>query len=340
MLLHLDGFDSYAALNDLYQEYYLVVAGGFSTSAGRFGGGAVQLTGNTQGVYWASPTGITDIWTGFAFQKLSTNIGSAGSIISFGSVSGVESTIWYDPSTGTWTAWRGQGSGTTVLGTNVFAISLNTYHWVEIHYSISTTVGIIEVWVDGTQVLNLTGLNNTQTGQTSFNSIILGLEYYTCSGNFDDWYILDTTGSYNNTRLGDSRIETLRPSSDAGPNDGVPSTSGAHYAMVNEMQWNTSNSIVLGSTSGNAEVFGMTSLSTAPTTIHGVRVLAVVEKTDGGTLLANAIVKSSGVEADGNSTVLTTSFNHAFNIFEVDPNTNSPWTTPAINSMDCGFKIL
>ena len=109
--------------------------------------------------------------------------------------------------------------------------------------------------------------------------------------------------------------------------------------MINELQWNSSNTITLGSTSGNAEVFGMTSLTAAPTNIHAVRVLASAEKTDAGALLANTIVVSSNVAANGNSTALTTSYTHLSNIFEIDPNTGVPWGLTAINSMDCGFKI-
>ena len=337
MLLHMDGFDSYATGSDLFQEYTIATLGIFSTSAGRFGGGAVYLNDNGKALYWTNPNVMTEIWSGCAV-KIDPSYLGPGFVFTFTSGAGTEAGVWYDWTTGYWACYKGNQS--TFLGSAPYPISMSFYHWVEVHYKISTTVGVMEVWVDGVQVINLTGINTSQSGGTNFGTVGLGLVgSNTCRAVYDDWYILDTTGSYNNTRLGDSRIETLRPNSDAGPNDGVPSTAGPHYAMVDEMQWSTSNTIVLGSTSGNAEVFGMTSLSTAPSTIHAVRVLAVVEKTDGGTLLANAIVVSSNVEADGTSTDLNTSFSHAFNMFETDPNTSTPWTATAVNSMNCGFKV-
>ena len=337
MLLHMDGFDEYVAISDLYQEYVSLYLGQFLTTGGRFGGGAVYITNNNQYLSWGSPAPMTEIWTGIAYKILSSNIGNNAIVFAIGSVSSLEASVWYDPIGGNWTCWRGQQN--TTLGSGFYPITLNTYHWVELHYKMSTTVGIMEVWVDGVRVVNLTGINSTQNSSTMFNVATIGSTYYSGVGYYDDWYVLDTTGTYNNTRLGDSRIETLRPQSDAGPNDGVPSTAGPHYAMVDELQWSSSNNIVLGSTVGNAEVFGMTSLTTTPTNIHAVRVLAVAEKTDAGVLLANAIVISSNVEADGNSTTLTTTFNHVTNIFETDPNTGVPWAYAAVNAMDCGIKI-
>ena len=333
MLLHMDGFDSYATTGDLAQEGYSFNAS-LSTTAGRYGGGAVTMYGYGQYVQWtASGAPMTEIWTGFAFNCQNPSYGNTQMIMLI-SPSGAEASIYYNPSINLWTAYRGNGS--TVLGTATYAIGAYMYHWIEIHYKISTTVGIFELWIDGNQVMNFTGVNTSSSGGTSFTTIGLS----TLNAWTDDFYVLDTTGTYNNTRLGDSRIETLRPQSDAGPNNGTPSTPGPHYAMVNELQWNSGNSIVLGSTSGNAEVFGMMALSTTPSNIHAVKVLAVAEKTDGGTLVTNAIVVSSNVEADGNSTALLTSFSHVSNTFETDPNTGVPWAYTAVNSMHCGIKVL
>ena len=336
MLLHMDGFDEYVYTSDLNQEYAAFNVNQFGITWGRWGGGAPYLDDNGRYLSWSNGNTLTEIWSGVAYKINPGNV-SGGVVMEFWSGSGVEASVTYDPYGGSWNCYRGQFS--TVLGGYVYPISWNQYHWIEIHYKISTTVGIMEVWVDGSQIVNVTGANTTQNSVTNFSAVWLGSLSNTCRGYFDDWYVLDTTGTYNNTRLGDSRIETLRPQSDAGPNNGVPSTAGPHYAMVDELQWSSSNSIILGSTAGNAEVFGMTSLSTAPTNIHAVRVLAVAEKTDAGALSANAIVISSNVEADGNSTTLNSSFAHVFNVFETDPNTGVPWAYTAVNAMDCGIKI-
>ena len=335
MFLHIDGFDSYAVSSDLLQEY-VGQSCNFSTTAGRFGQGCMQINGNSSYLTWGNSSQMSEIWAGFAIQC--TNSGqNFGPFITIVSANGTEAEFQYAPISGNWAFTRGTS---TYLGTYTYPISLSTYNWIEIHYKISSSVGIAEIWVNGTRVINLTGINTTSYSSTSFGTIKLGGDGSSgLVGNYDDWYILDTTGTYNNTRLGDSRVETLRPQSDFGPNDGVPSTSGPHYKMINELQWNSSNTITLGSTSGNAEVFGMTSLTAEPTNIHAVRVLASAEKTDAGALLANTIVVSSNVAANGNSTALTTSYTHLSNIFEIDPNTGVPWGLTAINSMDCGFKI-
>ena len=170
--------------------------------------------------------------------------------------------------------------------------------------------------------------------------------YSSILGIFDDWYILDpTVGSTNITRLGDSRIETLVPISDAGPNQGTPSNvsvgTGQHYTMVNEPQ-NDGGSTYLSmpAVSGSEEVFGLSSLSSIPLNIWAVRVLNIVEKTDGGYTQGNAVIVSSGVVEYGpNQQILSTYFGQ-YGIFETDPNTGSEWTYAAVNAADAGFAVF
>ena len=159
---------------------------------------------------------------------------------------------------------------------------------------------------------------------------------------WDDWYILDsTTGPYNTTRLGDSRIYTLVPNGDAGPNDGVPSTSGPHYAMVKEPQNDgLTTYVTIQGISGQEELYTMSSLPTQPSTIYGTRVLNIVEQTAGGVLNANAVIVSNGVESQGNSQPILNVFFSQFGIFESDPSTNEPWTYSNINLAECGFLIV
>jgi hypothetical protein len=342
MLLHIDGFDSYSTSSDLTQLEYTTIGPGmqFSTTGGRFGGGTIIANSpgtDNNPVYLVKtlPYSPSEIWMGIAILSPGYNVNTG--IFSIISSSGVEAVITYNPGTGVWSAWR--GSGSELLASAGLNIGNNSWHWVDFHYIMSTSVGVMEIWVDGTQIVNLTGANTTQNSYTVFPTVSLACSSMNSAMNFDDWYILDTNGSINNTRLGDSRIETLHPSSDAGPNNGTPSTAGPHYLMVNELQWNTSNSIVLTGTSGQEELFGMTSLLTTPMTIHGVRVLATSAKTDAGSLTANTIVSSNSIVAAGNTSALSTTFIHTWNIFETDPSTSNAWIYTAINSMDCGFKI-
>lgn len=350
-LIHMDGFDSYAVIADLSQEYSPTTLYNFSTTAGRFGGGALYLNsgnssnGSSEWMGKTLPTATAEVWTGCAVNSIS-GATSNGVMMNFLSASGLEVQILYNQVSGTWSVYRGQyGNGGTQLGSSITAtLSVGVYHWVEFHFVISGTVGVVEIWIDGVQVLNLTGVNTSYSGATTVTALYLGGGFYSygvgaIKAYFDDWYILNTSGSHNNTRLGDSRIETLKPTSDAGPNNGTPSTAGSHYAMVNENQWASTNTITITNTSGQEELFGMSSLSGSPSTVNAVRVLAVAEKTDAGACSLEGVISSSSTVGVAAMNALATSYQHNYAIFETDPHTSAAFTASSINAMKVGVEV-
>ena len=235
MLVHIDGFDSYSTGSDLAFQYTSTSFPTVGTNLGRFGQGAITSNSYRNYITKIFSAPVTEIWTGFALN-LSGN-STQYVILSIVSNSGIETTLNYNTTTNVIAAYR--GDATTQIGTSAVTPLNNTgWHYIEFHYKISSSVGIVEVWVDDRVIFTNTGQNTTQYANTSFTSIWLGGDGNNAvAATFDDWYVLDPTqGAFNTTRLGDSRIQTLRPASDAGPNNGTPSTGSAHYAMVNAPQ--------------------------------------------------------------------------------------------------------
>lgn len=329
-ILWQDGFDLYNVVADLDIAYFSASRGSFSTTAGRFGGGA-----------WTASYGISrtvaasaDLWSSFAMNTTST--GAADRYMGvFGSTAGYEVSITYNPGTGAWKAWRGAQSA--LLGTATYFMPVNAWHWVDLRAKISTTVGEVEIWVDETQVMALTGLNTVaNSGQTQFTTAQIGDN---ASGQgvamlVDDWFIY-TPG----TRLGDSRIETLVPTSDASPNQATPSTGSNHYAVVDEAQFNTTDYLTMANTSGNKEVFGHGSLVSTPATVHSVAIKMVSQKSDAGAFSLEPLVIASGTEGDGSSQALSTTWSLQASIFETNPNTSAAWAYAAVNSSSIGYKV-
>jgi hypothetical protein len=278
---------------------------------------------------------------GFAFKSTVANEPSQP-IIGFINNAGAEASLGFNSETNTFTASKGYTVGGTILGSGTYPIGTISYHWIELQYVMNATVGTFNVWVDNTQIITAIGVDTTNYGNTTFATVTIGSDTSNngVQGYYDDLYILNTSGSTNTTRLGDSRIETLRPSSDAGPNDGTPTVGGAHYLMVDSLQNDGgSNTLTLTNTVSQEELFGTTSLSGTPSTIFAVKVLNIAEKTDAGSCYANSVISSSGVVATGNNTILLTSYYSVSGIFETDPNTSSAWAYSAVNSADAGFSI-
>lgn len=338
-LLHMDGFDSYATAADLAMEYQLS-SGNILTTGGRFSTGAYQANdADTKRIQKLLASTVTEMWTGAAVQTAAGG-GQPGAIFNFSSSFGTEVLLTYDPSTNIWAIWR--GDKITSLGTYSSMLNATAWHWVEMRCLLHPTTGTTELWIDGVQVINLTGQNTRQNGSaTGFDRAILGdVSTRHTTRNFDDWYVLDLSGSVNNSRLGDSRIVTLVPTSDATPNNGTPSTGTSHFALVDEPQNNTTDFLDLTNTSGQEELFGMSDLSPTLTQVYAVKCVAQGLKTDVDALSLAAVIKSGATEVAGTGVAQTLStYVHTNFIRETDPNTSTAWTNTTVNAMLCGVKV-
>ncbi len=106
----------------------------------------------------------------------------------------------------------GAGGGTTIAQTAAPVIVANTWHHIEVRFVRSTTVGVVELRVDGVVVINQAGLN---TGASAYQQYAFLARSFGATMYVDDLIIRDNTGTTNNTFMGDLRIATLFPVADA-----------------------------------------------------------------------------------------------------------------------------
>lgn len=345
MLLHMDGFDEYNVLADMQMEYF-TLAGSIVQSGGRYGGGAYNAGNYQAGFGRALPSNPTDVWCGFAINPTNgANINNDFQLFDFIGNNGSCIFITYNYTTSLFRVWLSQGGSAAIaIGYEAVLFVPGAWHWIEARCKLGTSTGVVEVWLDNVQLINLTNINTNPNTSSSITTMIVttvGAQGTQTPfiGTYDDLYILDTSGGVNNTRLGDSRIETRIPVSDAGINDGTPSVSGPHYAMLNGVPWQNTNTVTLNNTSGQEELFNMSPLESSPATIFACRAITIMEKTDGGTMTGRTVTKSSGTEADGPITPGLNIWCHIDGIQEVDPHTSAPWTAAAVNACQVGFKI-
>lgn len=338
MLIHMDGCDLYASSGNLAYQYSAFTCG-IITNGGRFGQGAIYISGRTQYLEYTFQTNQSEIWMGVAINSQLT--GSAIQLIGFNSVAGIEASIYYAQQSGTWLVYKGNEH--TLLGSATKCMNYNNYHWIEIHYLINPSSGIIEIWVDNTQIINLTSANTTVSGNTSFSNIIIGNfgGSTAMAGYYDDLYILNTSGSYNNVRLGDSRIQTLVPNVDVGPNDGTFSTGSTYHGVVNAAQNNGGLTyITMTNTPGQENLFGVTTLNSVAASVYAVKVTNLAETSD---LISptnvQSIIVSNAIVANGNVFNLNTTFSTVTGLFETDPSTSMPWIYTSINSANVGIIV-
>jgi hypothetical protein len=236
----------------------------------------------------------------------------------------------------------------TVIGTAVGVITPGNWHVIECKFIVASSPnGSVEVYVDGVQVLNLTGINTSY-----FGTNVLGLTWagaYTTgaapSGTgedyaaYDDLYLFQVDANTPNDYLGTSyRVESLPPNGD----DTVQwdqTGGGSHYQDVDENPASSTDNVYT-STDAEVEMFDMTN-STLVKYTHAVKVeVEAIDNIDAGANNIDVRIDSNGTVSETNHNVTNTGAYAVFTHLEGadDPDTGSAWSIAAINALKIGIQ--
>ena len=244
--------------------------------------------------------------------------------------------------------YRGGVTTGTLLGTASTAMGLDSWHVIEWRTLISTTTtGTSEVWLDGNQVITLSG-DNSNTATLTVQSLLLGCA--SAGGAvgstgaymaFDDLAVNDTTASTpNNARPGDGRIILLKPNG-AGSSTQLArggTDTGANYSQVNEIP--PSMAQYVGSpTVAQRDLYALDNLPVAAQSINVVEVIALAQNSDAGGGSVGLTVKSGATTNEAAAIGLSTSSAYVRSRWETDPNTGAAWTGTAIDALEAGVTV-
>jgi len=237
--------------------------------------------------------------------------------------------------TGTISVHRGSASGTSIGVTTLPVISPNSWNHIEIKFTVSTTVGAVEIRVNGISVLNLTGVNNQNTGNTTVAQIdhISGSAVPSGSGNADmflkDFIIWDTTGTYNKDFLGSVSVLDIDTDADTALT-WTPSTGTNGWSILDNNP-PLDDAAYISAATALSNTFGLQNLPADVTSVRGCVLVNRSRKIDGGDgnvqlgLISGA---STGLGADR---PITTAYTYWKDVIEVDPATGLPFTPSAFN---------
>lgn len=333
----LDFFSSsaeFAAANPRYNGPYYGYWGApdyVYTTGGRYGnGGRLYIDGNYNYSFIMdiSDKAINNVWTGRSQSSPSSGAVANTYLFVARSNTGIEATVTVELD-GTVKVYRGDKG--TLLGNSAPGVfTRNTWTWLDIYYKMDTTTGGVEVWIDNSRVVSVTGANTKQYGSTS-NTIISSVTIATAgTASNDDYYILDTTGAAPwNTRIGDARIVSLYPSADFGANSGTPSTGTAHWSVIDD-SINTSDYLSMPiNANTNTERFRVnTSALLSNCNIIALGLSNYSLKSDAGIANLRSVVinNSSGYVSNGNTKSIGTGWQPYFDFIQANPETGSQWT--------------
>jgi len=253
-------------------------------------------------------------------------------------------------------------SSSVVLGASEGGIIVpNKYHFVEIDMEVANSADV-EVRVDDEVVLTLTGVDtqnssgadgigrvvlSTDAGGVAFsNDNILLPGGRTSLANasllmWDDVYICDTSGSVNNTFLGDVRVEPLWPSGAGDYAQFDVSGAAANWQAVDEVTPDDETTTVETTVLKEIDLHEFEDSGGADGAVKAIAVnLWGRQVTTGGFSSVVAALKTGGSVYYGASAFLmgVELWNCYQYAFETNPDTVAAWTISDLNALQAGYK--
>jgi hypothetical protein len=347
----LEGFDSFTTTAYIATKHSWRTNNGVASIVGGKNGNALRLknasVSGSQGAYegvqdltltFASPISGGAGYVGFAFRRSTNNLPSGGTLwtlANFGGFGGSGFGLFINSS--------GQvNARTTVsLGTST-ALAYNTWYYIEVYMKPSTggPTGAATVWLNGVQFATLGG-SAALTGTLSQTDLLAktnsaGAPSSIISFDFDNIYVCDVSGSYNNSRLGPVQVTTLFPSSDNSVAWSRTGGSGTNYSCVNDADPDGDTSYVSSGTGGTIDRYGLTNLAITQTVI-GLQTNLVAK------VVGNVapLWKISGTDYVGNTYATSASpYKYGSQTYDTNPGTSAAWTQSDINAAFFGLKRI
>jgi hypothetical protein len=199
------------------------------------------------------------------------------------------------------------------------------------------------VWLDEQLIIDFGG--DTKNGGTDpnyntmqFEDIMPQSPYSVAT--WDDLYILDTTGTTNNSRLGDIDVIALRPNGN-GSSTQLTGSDGDqidNYALVDDAGAPSSTDYVSGAGAGLTDLY---TLQDSPANIQQVQAVRVgydAQKGAAGYAAMKPVVKASGATSNELVQPLSTSkTQYQSSIMETDPS-GAAWTKTTLDGTEIGVE--
>lgn len=338
-LLFCDGFDSYSSTADLLKKWGGNNGWTYNATAGRNGGGAVQVT---SAVILSTPFAITPALSEQAYGfwlKVSALPGAAATILyplNSGAGAGAQLRLQTTGFLGT------ANSAGTVLQGGFTQVADNKWHWIEWHIESAggTNSTATDLYVD--TLLQFSVVNSSAGNVLITDHFQLG-GVAGVTTTIDDiifWNNLSPAPLYpTNFPLGPREITTLRPDAD-NTQTFARSAGAANYSLVNEQTQDGDTTYVESGTSGDQDLYEYGSFATNPANITSVMLNNVLQNPNAGTINFQGACKSNATTTLGTSTITpSTGYFTKQNAYAVDPNTAAAWTGANLANAKFGIKV-
>lgn len=237
--------------------------------------------------------------------------------------------------------YRGTSSG-TLLGTSSETLTYNQ-DYIECRIKIHSTAGTVDVKVNGTLGLSLTG-QNTQASANAY-ATVAGFGYPGGGHNvswvdkWDDLYIITCDGTSPNSWIGRAKVGLAKPTGAGNYTQWTPSA-GSNYQCVDETGANDDTDYVYDDTASQKDTYAMTDISESAVQIFGVRASMRIRKDDAGSKSARLIARVNSTDYGGDGVGMDDAYGCYDHVWLLSPDTSSAWTKSEFDSAEFGVEVI
>lgn len=351
-----DGFDKYAATADFPDKGWTngdATNITFQSTAGRFGGGAVDFRddggfGLRRSVSLNEDRIRLACWI---FMKSTAGIQNGHELFRF-TENATNNTLEIQIATGGFIGVSDYDDDTTgnAIVTGTKAINDDQFHHFEIHFvpgTIGVADGTIETWIDGVKDIDqVASVITRAVGSGTFQNLdIMDVEPPTdvqgTTGDYkiDDLVVWDDAAGGMTGRLNQHRIETLTPTAEGNLIQFTPQSGVDNALMVDETAQDGDTTWVESAVAANQDTYVYDNLVANPSSIKTVVVNTVARNTDIGAINFDAVARSNAVEANSVAQAITGSFVLYQHEFSTDPSGGGAWTIARIDAAEFGLEV-
>jgi hypothetical protein len=226
------------------------------------------------------------------------------------------------------------------IGTSAVAVVSKTqWQYWETKIYIHPTNGTLQIKLDGTTVINLTGLD-TQTWGTGGCSVLHWSNMLDSAGSpglVDDVIVFDDQGATFNDFMNDVPIMSHFPHTDVDAD--WNSTQVDHHDSVNVVGAGYGTDYIDSTNETDQDSFNFTADVVYPS-VHGVKLVAYCNNNTGGTAKIKPYVRISGIVYYGDELTLPAGTDAPRSyVWETNPATGTLWSRAVIDAADWGFEV-
>jgi len=230
----------------------------------------------------------------------------------------------------------------TVLATSTNVIAINTWYHIEAKATIDDAAGTYEVRVNGTATDWIPAATSKDT-RNAGNASISGVRVYgngSATGHrFQDFYILNTTGTQASDFLGPCRFQVIRPVG-AGNSAQWAGNYADNWSNVAEGQGDSDSTFNQDATAGHIDLFTMSDVPAG--TIHAIQHVLMARQDAGAQRVVRPKTRISTTNYSGVSVNTAASYQFLTEPVMFSPATggSTAFTDAEINGAEFGYELV